>query len=872
MQVATPASAGAGQASPQFVAAVASAALSSTTGIVANDLKLPDDLTKIPALRKKLLKEQSALSAKLKAGAKGQLEAVRTGLLKLQATRKDVAAVREAFGQIELLYNGGSGGMTNGGDEGQSRGPSGQQRHEANRSFKIISEVSQIHRNFVQTETTLAKLDSLPGKIELLAEILAQSQGDLMGSAPNLLPLHFHLSELERFRNETFQIARSCSSDVRNTVTDFFAPLDELIASFEQYLMDLGERTLDLVREGQGTVVVKLIKIVEKESREDERAAAIRLAKKANLEGAARFRSVIANARVIKLYRPKVLGAMDKATKELFDECWGRFGADAGGLEFLQHLDWMYDDLRMVKQEVVPLFPPDYNVMRAFVKSYHKHLGTILRNKILATDPEASALLELYQFTQEYTKMLTKELGVDKAWLEPTLLGGKEQSIIDDYLGLITRKIDEWTANLMSDEVREFVSRQNPPDEDNEGLYGLQGATILFQMVNQQIDLAAESGQASVLSKVVDHAAKAMHSTQSTWLRVLEAEFRKQRETKNPDDVTGGLVEYVIALANDELKSADYAEALIARLEPMVSTKYKAGMREAVDNALNGFLDVSKRCTQVLVDLVFSDLKPALKDLFAFPAWYSEGTTTTIIETIRDYTSDYHERLNPNLFDVLCDDLMDRFLISYIGALRRVGSGKLRMPAAAERMKADLEDAVGMFASFKKEEEVLEKFEVLQMIISLVSSSPTMVFLPYWTFAKAHGAQLGFLEALIRARDDLKKDDVSGIMESARRKVKQEGLHDLMPQEGVPTVMSRVAQSYGGGFGSTLLANLGVGSSGGAAAGVAASAGSAFGLASSKNQDEAATTSSNAAGNAAGAAAGSSGWGGLLGSLAKKDA
>ncbi|EPQ29853.1 uncharacterized protein PFL1_02526 [Pseudozyma flocculosa PF-1] len=794
-------------------AAAGGSAQPSTSTLVAEYLKSPDDLTKIPALRKKLLKEQSTLGAKLKAGAKDQLESVRSGLLKLQATRKDVAAVREAFGQVELLYNGGSGFGSGGGpdDVHSGGGSSGQGPGGANKSFKIISEVSQIHRNFVQTETTLAKLDSLPGKIELLAAMLSESQEDPMGPAPNLLPLHFHLSELERFRNETFQIARSCSADVRSTVAEFFAPLDGLVSSFERYLLDLGERTLDLVREGRGGVVVKLIKIVEKESREDEKAAAIRLAKKANLEGAARFRSVVANARVIKLYRPKVMDAMDRATGELFAECWSRFGADGGGLEFLQHLDWMYDDLRMVKDEVVPLFPPDYNVFRAFVKSYHKHLGALLREKILATDPEASALLELYQFTQDYIKTLTKELGADKAWLEPTLLAGKEQGIIDDYLGLITKKIDEWTSNLMSDEVREFVSRQNPPDEDNEGLYGLQGAAILFQMVNQQIDLAAESGQASVLAKVVDHAAKAMHSTQSTWLRVLEAEFRKQREAKHPDDVTGGLVEYVIALANDELKSADYAEALIARLEPMVSTKYKAGMREAVDNALNGFLDVSKRCTQVLVDLVFSDLKPALKDLFAFPAWYSEGTTTTVVETIRDYTSDYHDRLNPNLFDVLCDDLIDRFLISYIGALRRVGSGKLKMPAAAERIKADYDDAIAMFASFKKEDEVREKFEVLQMITSLVTSSSTMVFLPYWTFAKAHGAQLGFLEALVKARDDLKKDDVSAIMESARRKVKTEGLQDLVPEDGVPTVMSRVAQSYGGGgFGSNLLANLGV--------------------------------------------------------------
>ncbi|SPO46534.1 related to SEC6 - protein transport protein [Moesziomyces antarcticus] len=810
---------GAASSAPKAASVAMSAALSAATqpgtagsgpsNLVAEFLKSPDDMAKIAALRKKLLKEQASLSAKLKLGAKEQLEATREGLLKLQATRQDVAAIREAFAQVEALYN-----------NTDVDGGSGPQSTDANRSFRVISQVSQIHRNFVQTTSTLEKLDALPEQIETLADMLQRGQDDIMGPATDLLPLHFHLSQLEAFRNETFQIARTCSADVRSTVAEFFAPLDGLIRAFDEYIMTLAERTMDLVREGRPAVVVKLVKIIEKESREDERAAAIRLAKRANLEGAARFRSVVANARVIKLYRPKFVEAIDRSAAELFDECWSRFGSDGTSLEFLTHLDWIYDDLRFVEAEVVPLFPADYKIVRTFVRSYHKHLGAILRERILATDPEASALLELYQFTQEYTKTMTRELGADKAWLEPSLLGGKEQTIIDDYLGLITNKIDEWTANLMSDEVREFVARQNAPEEDNEGLYGLQGAAILFQMVNQQVDVAADSGQASVLAKVVDHAAKAMHSTQATWLRVLESEFKKQREAKTPEDVVGGLVEYVIALANDELKSADYAEALIARLEPMVSKKYQAGIREAVDNALNGFLDVSKRCTQVLVDLVFADLQPAIKELFGFPAWCSEGTMTTIVETMRDYTSDYSERLNPNLFDVLCDDMMDRFLVSYIGALRRVGSGKLRMPAAGDQMRKDVEDAKTLFLAFKKEEEVQEKFEVADAILGMLTSSPTMVFLPYWSFAKAHGSHLGFLEALMRARDDLKKDDVNGIMESARRKVKSEGLNDVVPETGGPTVMSRVAQAYGSSFGSGLLANLGAER----AAGMAASA------------------------------------------------
>lgn len=51
----------------------------------------------------------------------------------------------------------------------------------------------------------------------------------------------------------------------------------------------------------------------------------------------------------------------------------------------------------------------------------------------------------------------------------------------------------------------------------------------------------------------------------------------------------------------------------------------------------------------------------------------------------------------------------------------------------------------------------------------------------------------------MRARDDLDKADVTAIMESARRKVKQEGLSDV-PEGGI-TVVGRVEAAHAGGLG-----------------------------------------------------------------------
>lgn len=787
---------------PSAAGSSSGAALIPTSNIVADYLKSPDDLARLISLRSKLHRESLALEAKLKAGAKEQLEAIRDGLLKLQATKRDVQGIKDAFAEVETLCK----GTHDTGDDDSNHFSNESPGARGARAFRIISQVSQIHRNFVQTDTVLQQLEQMPPKLEQLAQMLHNSQSDLFGPATELLPLHFHLSKLESFRNETLQLARTCSSDVRAHLTDYFAPLDGLVKNFEEYLFQLAERCIDLVRDGRESVVVKLVKIVEKESREDEKAAAIRLAKRANLEGAARFRSVIANARVIKLYRPKILEAMDKATAELFEECWQRFGSDGRFLDFLDHLDWIYKDLDMIKELVVPLFPEDYNIYRVFVKSYHKHLGKILRDRILATEPEASALLTLYQFTQEYSSTMKGELDVPAEWLQPTLLEGKEQDIIDDYLSLITRKIDEWTANLMSDEIQIFVARSDAPEKDSEGLYGLNYASILFDMLIQQCELAADSNQGAILAQAVSRSAEAMRNTQATWLRVLESEFRKQINAKNPDDVPPGLTEYVIALCNELIKSADLAEGFGKRFEGLVSNKYKAQIREDVDNSVNGYLDVSARCGGILVQFVFEDLKPAVKDLFTFPAWYAEGVCTTIIETMRDYLSDYAELLNPNFFEArLLQDLIDRFLVSYLGALRK--ASKLKMPGAADRMKADVEEFKVMIGIWLRENEWEERAGVLDLVLALLTSSSTMLFLPYWSFAKSCGPNLAFVESIMKARDDLDKQDVSGVMESARRKIKMENLPDMPLVEGSvgeplhgASILKKVEMAHSGGF------------------------------------------------------------------------
>ena len=72
-------------------------------------LRQPDDLVKLGAYGKKLLKEKAALDAKLADGVKAQLDATRDALLKLQASRAAVGLVREEMVAVEKLRGGSEG-------------------------------------------------------------------------------------------------------------------------------------------------------------------------------------------------------------------------------------------------------------------------------------------------------------------------------------------------------------------------------------------------------------------------------------------------------------------------------------------------------------------------------------------------------------------------------------------------------------------------------------------------------------------------------------------------------------------------------------------------------------------------------------------
>lgn len=586
-----------------------------------------------------------------------------------------------------------------------------------------------IHRNFGQVEETVENLRQMYSKIQAIEGWLDADREDPQGPNENLIPIHSEISQLETFKNHALYQANELDQHTRETLHKHFHRLNALIEEFELHLEDLSKHILDIVRYGDQSVVERMVQIVEHEQQEDEKVVSLKQVIEANDESKHdRFKQMQANSRSIKNMKQKLFNNIKAGVNELFDAADAQAEEDPGA--FIETVDWIYEDFEDIANKVQVLFPNDFNIHQVYMVAYHLRLNESLK-RILAREPESAVLLTLHGFVKNYMKEMEK-LNIPLEWINsPPLLDGKEQDLIEDYVKLLTRKLDEWSVNLMKDEKVEFSQRAQPPEVDGDGLWGMQGAIILFQMINSQADLAANSGQGGVLARVITECSRVIRSVQADWMQIITAESVQM--AKKPEIVANGLGEYLIALANDQIKAADFTETLLQRTEVMVSDKYKAVIQRQLNDAMDGSLDVARKCIEIIVSIIFTDLKPAIKGLFG-SAWFEESLVIQMLETMRDYLDDWCEFINVSLRELLVESLLHEFLVTYLKSLKKCS--KIKVLPFVEQIKADTFEALTFFKRYRKAGDIQDDLDIFERVVSLLTSSESMIYLDYFVSVK----------------------------------------------------------------------------------------------------------------------------------------
>ncbi|KAI9030885.1 exocyst complex component Sec6-domain-containing protein [Phycomyces nitens] len=728
-------------------------------------LKHPDDLnTKVGPLSRRLAKEKASIDAQLSTGVQTQLDNVQEGLETLSVSSQNNEKVKANMRRIDKLCR-----------DAQSM----------IQDFPRINKVSQVHQNFVATQEKVKAFRALYQRLQGIEQMFIPLQQDVFRPQDNLLHVHYELFKLEEFRDQTMHQARGSPQDVLITLKTYFRRVDVLADDFTQHLWQIARHLLELVDMGLGSSVVKLVKIIECEEHADEKALAAQQAQTSHqdIQGHKKWRLAEGNPRTIKSYRVEFFEQIHQSIVERFEDELAPYRENGDWSGALDITDFIFNDLELVFDQVVPKFPKKYKIFPHFVLEYHRHTYELL-NGMVDQDLDAGTILRLLRFVRDYYATMSTRLGVTEELLEPQLLDGQEQTLVDEYLKLVRNKLAEWTSNLMSSESRDFVAREHPPETTPDGQYGMSGAVDMFQIINQQIDVAADANQGKLLYLVVYECHKVMKDSQSFWKKLLLSEMHRQLE--QPEEAPEGFVEYVMALANDQIKCSDFAEAILKRITPLVEAKYKTQVEDKLSTCVDGYLQIGAAAREALLEVTFNDIKPVFDDLFT-ARWYEQPLVPSVIETLKDYCNDF-THLNKFLFDKLVNDMLDRFLMLYLEAMRHKNA-RFRMTTCLDKIQNDVRMSFNFFSTYKSVEELEERFDVIEKVHTLLESNRRMIFVDYYSLRQAYpDVPLAFVEDILSKRDDLDKAALKDIMEGIKAKAREYEPEANTP----PTIFSHI--------------------------------------------------------------------------------
>ena len=411
----------------------------------------------------------------------------------------------------------------------------------------------------------------LSNQVSRTAKLLELDSKKLIGNADNLCLIHYQIQQFSIFRNKILHDSRGCSSDVMNTLSNLFQPLSQIEYRFESYFWDLCKNILELVRAGFKGTVVRLIKIIEVEEKTDE------FLSMQDFGTVSPEMADMLRGRIIKGYRIRFFDFIREKINSEIKRIYVEKDKELSAV--LRSFDEIVDTLTFVHDEITPLFPTRFNIFHFYVLEYHRSIYHLV-NTMTEGEMEPSSILTLLKWVRDYYASMSDRLDVSEDLLEPKLLDGREAEFMESYVSLVRGKLTEWLRNILQSETIDFLQRVAPPEMDTGGQYLLTGSVIAFQMFNQQLDVVASTSRGHLLAEIVSECCTVMQEFQNAWIRLVDLESNKFFQKSN--DLNEGLVEYIIALANDCMRSTEFSDTISTRLESMSDENFKKQNLEQV--------------------------------------------------------------------------------------------------------------------------------------------------------------------------------------------------------------------------------------------------------------------------------------------------
>jgi hypothetical protein len=739
-------------------------------------LRTEDDLDKVETLKEQLQKEKSVFEVQLKTHTQQQLDRVLQDMNSLALCQDDIKVLRENIDKVNAIADSSFGSISR---------------------YELINKITRVHGIFDQSAKIAERVQTFHEELQEIDDMIEDEnyqEVDIDSEVPTLLQIHWKLNSLRDFQDHILELSLRSSDDSKFIVKKLTAKTAATVKKWDTLLENIIGGLVESVKVENYGLVVRFAKIMEFEGRHDARITAVRnvLTKKAaNLE-AGLFEQIVSGAipfRVhIRGYRQFFLDKLRESVHDTFRNCWETFAHTDNIFDILDNLDWVFQDLSCVQQDLSRYVPPKWDVFRIYYDIYYEELHNLIV-RLIESEPETQLIIEILEFDNKFQALVT-EFGFKKSEIKSVIGDEEKEQLFKDYLNLVVMKMTEWMGTVGNTEHQVFKKRIAAPEVDSENLYLLEGTKIVFQIFTQQCDVASGSGQGKVLAGVIREFTNHLIKRQHGWSELVKSEvhrlllannpeMRPKKDNDEPEDIVPpGLIEYLTALANDQMRGADYTEAISGKYGSMVSKKYSSQIHTDLETVIDGFANLAKQCCDALIVIVFDDLKIVMDRIFS-KDWSNSNYAQQISDTLLEYLGDLKQSMNSYLFEILCEEIVEEALLRYLNNLNQ----DIKFPKDSERLlaavKRDFEVFYKLFIQFIGQKVIEAKFKIVENLMDLATEPDLDQILVHWqtTVENFNDIKVEFLSLVLKARRDVDSSDAKLLIPRAKE-IQQKFLED----------------------------------------------------------------------------------------------
>ncbi|XP_061653402.1 exocyst complex component 3 [Phyllopteryx taeniolatus] len=653
------------------------------------------------------------------AAIQSQLDGVRTGLTQLHSALLDVKDIQSSLADVSKDWR---------------------QSINTIENLKDVKDAVVQHSQLASAVENLKNIFSVPEIVEETQQLIEQAE---------LLQAHRKLMELESSRDdlmyEQYRMDSKNTSDM-HLISIYFEDVQRLSDELAKQLWMVLQRAMATVRRDP-TMLVSVIRIIEREEKIDRRM----VDRKKQTGFIPPGRPKRWKDRMFEVLECTVSTRIEgtQAVTREADKMWL-----VRLLEIMRK--YVLDDLIIVKNLMVQCFPPHYNTFNRFFSLYHNAVSTRVK-ELASEDLEANEIVSMLTWvlnTYKSVEMmghaeLIAECDINQ--LESLLPQDVVDELLSKYVQTFTSNITGWLRKALETDKKDW-QKETEPEADQDGYYQTTLPAIVFQMFEQNLQVAAQI-DGDFKEQVLKLCLKQMNSF---LIRYREESVAYKEEHLRDRQLPQCYVQYMIAIINN---CQTFKESINSLKRKYSQSSEPTDSDAAIERTLN---EVAKEGCQFLLDEVFLDLEHHLNELLTRKWLTGSHAVDTICVTVEDYFNDFNKIKKP-FNQEMTSEALRRVVVDYIKAVmqkRITFRNADERREGAERMIKEADQFKFLFRKLAGGEDTDRLCGAIVAIAEVFKlTDPTLLFLEVTTLvSKYPDIREEHIQALLAVRGDASRE------------------------------------------------------------------------------------------------------------------